>query len=92
MAIDIKFRVEGSDELFENPMDAVHKAAFISQSNGGEPAKMWRGVKYKHSKDYKWTSIGSINLPLPLTNSGPVAYDDNGSSAPSVFQRRNTLF
>ena len=81
MAIEIKFKIEGNDELFDNPMDCVKQAAFISQSRGGEGVKMWRGVKYMHSTDYRWTSIGNIELPLPLTNSGPVAYDNKGESA-----------
>lgn len=91
MAIEIKFKLEGCDELFENPMDAVSKGAFLSQSQGGKPVKLMRGVKYTHSKEFKWTSMTNIELPMPLTDDGPTAYDHDGTSAPSVFQRKETF-
>lgn len=87
MSMEIRFKVDGDDRMFEDPMELVKHAAFISQSRGGEKLKLMRGVKYKHRKEFKWTSMGGFELPLPATEQGPVAYDDRGVSAPSEFQR-----
>lgn len=89
--LTIRFKVDGDDKLFEDPIELVRHAAFLSQSRGGEKLKLMRGVKYKHRKDFKWTSMGGFELPLPATDMGPIAYDDNGVSATSVFQRKETF-
>lgn len=77
MAIEIKFKVEGQDDLYDDPIDAMMEAAYISQNQGGTDVKVFRGVKYTRSQDFKWTSVTKINLPSDVTEKGPVAVRDN---------------
>lgn len=76
MAIEVKFRVKDDERLYDNPLDVVGRAAYLSQQKDGAPIAMERGVKYTRSQEFKWTSLGEITLPKPITETGAVAVDD----------------
>lgn len=72
MAIEIKFRVAQDTELFDDPISVVNRAAYLSQQLGGIPMTMERGVKYTRSQEFKWTSLGKIEFPMPSAEGSAV--------------------
>lgn len=70
--IEIKFRVKGDDREYDETMDAVNRAAFLSQMNDGDQRIIERGVKYTRRNEFEWMSLCAVSLPL-TGEDGPVA-------------------
>lgn len=95
MAIEVKFKVKGDDEVYDDPMEAVTRAALLSQKLGGEPLVLMRGSRSVRrfdfrnidTNDYQWTSLGVINMPEPITETGAQVTDEKDYSPAAVLNR-----
>lgn len=72
-----RYTVEGSDEIFDNPMDAVTEAAFQSQTAmNGAPCKIYREVKYTGQDEWNKYTLNQVALSPNIEEHGITVGDD----------------
>jgi len=76
MAISEKYEIDGSDEVFDNPIDAVKAAMIISQTTFGAEVKVYRAVKYTHG-EWKRYTLNIVKIPQTAIQSGMDITGDN---------------
>lgn len=77
MAVEFCYMAEGSDERFENPMDAVMEAMDQSTKDGLEK-KVVRGVKYTHG-EWQYYTLQKVKVPEEAVKLGMSIADSSVS-------------
>jgi hypothetical protein len=79
MAIEERYEAEGSNQIFDNPIDAVKEAMFISQISKGKAVKVYRSVKYTGQDHFKKYTLNTVQVP---TDSNITIDEDNPLTRP----------
>lgn len=87
MAIQFKFTIEGSDEEFENPMDAVYAAMALSGEQGGAPVKLQRCVLYSARTEWQCYTLQHVTMPKEAIEAGVEIRDSTDPLADQNYMR-----
>jgi len=77
MAITERYEIEGSDEVFDNPIDAVKAAMNVSQTSNGIEVKVYRAVKYTHDTAFRRYTLNSVKVPQEAIDAAMDITGDN---------------